>query len=239
MDYFDLIKNIQLPIHEQYKNFAEDLCAFHSWYKHLNLLKGNRFILFLNPDVAKGYNGKNPRMHYGWKTTEEYKSKYGFLDYMYDLEISKSNKRYYLSELNDDKIFLPEKIINNCSFILYPFVSTDFNAIESISYEFHQEDLKLINETSDYPCKDLVNDWSRLYNKQYEKWCDLSEEEQSRALEIENGNIKLMDVSNKVLGFIGTDRKLNQVYNILQEKEQGKIESALNHLKEILGSEIK
>jgi hypothetical protein len=90
------------PTDDRYREFAKHVSEAHSWYKHLPLLTGGRFVVFLAPDsgirglVARlegtGYQlmtppegpmftEANPRLHYSWKTSEEYRRRFGYLDY--------------------------------------------------------------------------------------------------------------------------------------------------------------
>ncbi len=97
------------PTVEQYQSFGDYLCEAHSWYKHLPLLRGRRFVVFVAPDAGIGrlvavldgptpetatgyrlltpaegpeFTDDHPRLHYGWQTTREYRSRFGYLDYM-------------------------------------------------------------------------------------------------------------------------------------------------------------
>jgi hypothetical protein len=99
------------PTPEQYRAFGDYLCKAHSWYKHLPLLGGRRFVVFIAPDAGIGrlvavlqgptpeaatgyplytlltppegpeFTDEHPRLHYGWKTTKEYRTRFGHLDY--------------------------------------------------------------------------------------------------------------------------------------------------------------
>src|SRR5438552_195223 len=83
MSYRDEIVLLPMPTEEQYTAFAHYLCYSHSWYKHLSLLKGGYFVIFLAEDAGAGYTRERARLHYTWKTTEEYRQRFGYLDYMW------------------------------------------------------------------------------------------------------------------------------------------------------------
>src|SRR5262249_50726775 len=82
------------PTPEQYRAFGEYLCEAHSWYKHLPLEGGRRFVVFVAPDAGIGrlvavmqpdgqgntigytlvtppegpeFTEEHPRLHYGWQ----------------------------------------------------------------------------------------------------------------------------------------------------------------------------
>src|SRR5436190_24183739 len=86
------------PTVEQYRAFAEYLTGAHSWYKHLPLKGGARFVVFVAPDAGMGrlvavldspdpetatsftlvtpeegpeVTEANPRRHYGWTNNAE------------------------------------------------------------------------------------------------------------------------------------------------------------------------
>ncbi len=42
------------PKRDQYRAFGDYLCEAHSWYKHLPLLYGCRFVVFVAPDAGIG-----------------------------------------------------------------------------------------------------------------------------------------------------------------------------------------
>ena len=42
------------PTPEQYREFGDYLCEAHSWYKHLPLMTGRRFVVFVAPDAGIG-----------------------------------------------------------------------------------------------------------------------------------------------------------------------------------------
>lgn len=97
------------PTPDQDRAFGEYLGHAHSWYKHLPLPDGRRFVVFVaadagigrlvavrhgsRPETATGdslvtppegpeFTDEHPRLHYGWKTTKEYRTRFGYLDYM-------------------------------------------------------------------------------------------------------------------------------------------------------------
>src|SRR5262249_50986179 len=106
MDAAPDFRSLPRPSHEQYREFAEHIGHAHSWYKHLPLLTGGQFVIFLSPDAGIGrlvariegggvqlvtppegpvFTDDNPRLHYSWTTSEEYRRRFGHLDYAYRL----------------------------------------------------------------------------------------------------------------------------------------------------------
>ncbi len=63
---------------------------------------------------------RTPALHYGWKTTKEYRTRFGYLDYM---------RRYASSGPYRDAgppVQLPIEVEQQCSFVLFPYVSYTF-----------------------------------------------------------------------------------------------------------------
>src|SRR5690242_4219022 len=69
------------PTSGQIDAFVEHVCDAHSWYKHLPLREGGEFAFFLARDAGEGYPPESPRLHHTWGTSEEYRRRFGFLDY--------------------------------------------------------------------------------------------------------------------------------------------------------------
>ena len=137
------------PTPEQYRAFCDHLCEAHSWYKHLPLLEGERFVVFVAADAGIGclvaapggvgadnvpvftlvtppegpeFTDKNPRIHHTWQTTKEYRRRFGYLDYMCGGGSGKQRDRDAGPPLQ-----LPRRLEDRCSFVLYPYVSRMFN----------------------------------------------------------------------------------------------------------------
>ena len=92
MDATPYFHSLPLPTDYQYEEFAKHVSEAHSWYKHLPLLTGGQFVVFLAPDSGIGrlvarlegtgyrletppegpvFTEANPRLHYSWKTSNE------------------------------------------------------------------------------------------------------------------------------------------------------------------------
>jgi hypothetical protein len=94
-DYRRHVRGLPRPSAEQVENFVQFVSGAHSWYKHLPLFPpGVPFHFFLDP--FSGYDhvvlpdGRltpqertetSSRFHYTWMTTEEYRRRFGHLQY--------------------------------------------------------------------------------------------------------------------------------------------------------------
>jgi len=227
MDYIDLIRTLPEPTPAQYEEFAHHLCWAHSWYKHLPLLRGAEFVVLLAPDAGDGFPDEKPRMHYSWQTTREYRQRFGYLDYMYRIDLEHP---FYLND--DNPISLPASLVERCSFTLYPFVSTDYNALEAISYDDHQEDLELIQQDPGHPNQEQILQWNRLYWEREDAGVDLTEDEWRIAsdYDIEENYVLPEVLSPNLERYLQVNAAYNDVYHALQESELTKIRQALHQL---------
>jgi hypothetical protein len=118
------IRALPLPSREQHQAFVEHLRDVHSWYKHLPLLTGGKFIVFLAPDAGEGYPSQHPHLRYG-NTVEGYRRAFGYLDYMWSVEGSSFDRDVHGGVFEPEKVVLPSNLIEQCEFTLYPYVSNE------------------------------------------------------------------------------------------------------------------
>jgi hypothetical protein len=160
------------PTPEQYRAFCDHLCQAHSWYKHLPLLTGERFVVFVAADAGIGrlvlvpvpdgpnrvadftlvtapegpeFTDKYPRLHHTWQTTREYRRRFGYLDYMCGGGSGKQRDRDAGPPLQ-----LPRRLEDRCSFVLYPYVSRLFH--RSL-YGRHDEAIERLRAGAAHPAR--------------------------------------------------------------------------------------
>jgi hypothetical protein len=160
------------PTPGQYKAFCEHLCEAHSWYKHLPLLNGGRFVVFCARDAGIGclvaapvgvgsdngpeftlvtppegpeFTDNNPRIHHTWQTTKEYRRRFGYLDYLWGgPDEPRDRDAGPLPRL-------PPRLEERCSFVLYPYVSRLFN--RSL-YRRHDEAIDRLRAGAAHPARE-------------------------------------------------------------------------------------
>ena len=169
------------PTPEQYRAFCDHLCEAHSWYKHLLLLKGERFVVFVAADAGIGclvaapvgvgadnvpvftlvtppegpeFTDKHPRIHHTWQTTKEYRRRFGHLDYMQGGGPDEPRARDAGPPLQ-----LPQRLEERCSFVLYPYVSQRF--VHSLGWR-HQEAIEQLYAGATHPAREAVLELARL-----------------------------------------------------------------------------
>lgn len=242
------------PTIDQYKAFAEHLCDAHSWYKHLPLLEGRKFVVFINlsagtgqriiipdennpetftmqiPPEGDNYTDENPRLHYAWKTTQEYRKKFGFLHYI-DYDENTDNI------LNDENIIsrLPSTLIERCSFTLYPYVSAGYFH-EAVHYECHQDAIDQIRNGFNHPCQEQVLRFKDISSVMYDLEEEMNSGEQKWVLEYNelDGEGEIEHPSTRTNMYAKLSEESNSLIKFFYQQEINKIKQALKELDEWL-----
>lgn len=241
------------PTQEQYANFGEYLCEAHSWYKHLSLLNGGRFVVFVACDSGIGrlvaklhgadpeaathcslitpaegpeFTDEHPRLHYGWKTTKEYRSRFGYLDYMW---CDRPETRYARDA--GAPVRLPAQVEERCGFILYPYVSWTFFA-ETVTTRVHKDAIAKLRAGAAHPARDRVIELANLAEAREITWNSLSEVESDWVVNTAcNVADHLGDEPTEgIRKYIELDAKAGEIADILREMETEKIRHALTEL---------
>ena len=74
-----IFDNLEVPKEKQVEEFIHHLWNVHSWYKHIPLLSGVKFAVFLSSDSGSNYPRQHPRLKYG-NNLEGYRKQFGYLD---------------------------------------------------------------------------------------------------------------------------------------------------------------
>lgn len=220
---------LPLPTEEQYEKFAQHICWAHSWYKHIPLFDGAEFIFFLSEFAGGEFSEDNPRLHYSWTTRDEYRQRFGYLDYVY--RITSTNNFY--RDYSPGFLIRPE-MPASCAVTLYPFVSNDMNAQEVLSYFIETEYIEQLRVEDSYQYRQAVLDWFNMHQKQEQLWQSLSETEEDIVMTVtEFGEVDLSNVSLNVAEYLKAQKTANKLYCDLQDGELCKIRATLNNLREL------
>lgn len=244
------------PTPEQYQTFGEYLCDAHSWYKHLPLMGGCRFVVFVaadagmgrlvavlhgdSPETATGFSlvtppegreftDAKPRLHYGWKTTREYRTRFGHLDY----SCWQAEDGSYDRDAGPP-VTLPAQLVERCEFVLYPYVSPTF--AEAVLWSVHAEALAELRSGAAHPARDEVLELARLAEALGPAWDALEEREQGWALvrHQEGEEPPPGEPSAALRRYLAIDDRVIAITESLREREAGKIRRALAALDEWL-----
>jgi hypothetical protein len=237
------------PTPDQYRTFGEYLCDAHGWYKHLPLMGGRRFVVFVAPDAgigrlvavlqesgpetATGYSlvtppegpeftDAHPRLHYGWKTTKEYRTRFGYLDY----SCWPTEDGSYARDAGP-AVSLPARLVEQCGFVLYPYVSQAFG--KALIWRVPAEALADLRSGAAHPARDEVLELARLAEALGPAWLALGERERGWVLvRHREGEEPLTgEPSDELRRYLAIDDRIHSITESLREREADKIRGAL------------
>jgi hypothetical protein len=237
------------PTSEQYREFGAYLCVAHSWYKHLPLLDGRRFVVFIAPDAGIGrllakihhdgsgaatgytlvmppegpeFTEEHPRPHYGWRTTKEYRARFGHLDYSCWPQSDGSYGRDAGPPLR-----LPARLVELSSFVLYPYVSGTF--AEAVGWSVHEDAVRQLRAGAAHPGREPVLVLADLAASERDAWSVLDKGEQEWVLLRRTEAEKPIPAGASVglRRYLEIEGRVSAVSAALRAKETEKIRRAL------------
>lgn len=225
------VLSLPWPSPEQHAAFAAHVCWAHSWYKHLPLLTGGEIVVFLAADAGEGYPDTAPRLHHGWKTTAEYRTRFGHLDYMWRLTPAARFRRDA-----GPAIRLPPDLLAAARVTLFPFASSDFNAPEACRWGIHDAAFKQLRAGTPHPAGDLLMAWWDSQTAVEELWSSLDSDEQDLAVQSRQSEsaADLVPLPQTVAAYLRSAGLADAVYAGLQHAEEAKVLGAIGGLAAIL-----
>ncbi len=218
------MKPLPKPTPEQQHNFANHVAWAHSWYKHLPLLTGGEFMIFLAADAGEGFSAESPRLHNGWHTTEEYRSQFGYLDYAWRISPDEPFAR--------DTVKLIPYTTNHSSLTLYPFVSTDFNAQETL-YLLEKDVIQALQAGQAHLFRPNILDWADAYRRYENSWYDLANEERQIVSDMETEAYDQRpqhSIPAKIRQHLETELRSHLAYTVLCETQYQTLRKAIDQL---------
>lgn len=241
-------RSLPRPADEQFDAFAKHIGEAHSWYKHLPLLTGREFVVFLAPDsgigrrVAKlteagyelitptegpAFTEANPRLHYSWKTSEEYRRRFGYLDFA-----SRGHDGTFGRDVGGP-MYLPQEIWDRCAFTLFPYVSG--GGRDSIGWA-HEESVAALRAGEANPRRDVLLEWARLYQAHDEAWQSMTDAERESVMARHRDETP--ETTPAIDRYDQIEAELEAVYyEKLRPGELAKIRSALDELRALLAGQ--
>jgi hypothetical protein len=225
------ILSLPWPSAEQQAAFTAHVCWAHSWYKHLPLLAGGEFVVFLAADAGAGYSDEAPRLHYSWKTTAEYRDRFGYLDYMY-----RQTPTDRFGRDAAPAVLLPPDLLAATRLTLFPFVSSDFNAPDACSWGIHDEGFEQLRAGIPHPMKALILEWQDSRATVDRLWGGLTREDQDVAVRLRQSQLDTSStpVPPAVAEFLRVASLADSVYAGLQRAEEAKVFGAIGNLAALL-----
>jgi hypothetical protein len=210
-------------------------------------LTGGQFIVFLAPDAGIGrlvarvegngyrlvtppegpvFTEANPRLHYSWRTTEEYRRRFGHLDYARRTSDEDTFGRDVGGPMD-----LPAEIWERCTFTLFPYVAGGDSGRDSVS-RVHQEAVERLRSGEPHPQREAVLEWARLAAAQDEAWNRLTNAEREIVLALEREGLPKPHTTAAIDRYLAIEIELEAVYyERLRPGELGKIRRALEALR--------
>jgi hypothetical protein len=240
------------PTPNQYLEFGDYLCEAHSWYKHLPLMEGRRFVVFVAPDAGIGrlvavldgpspeaatgytlvtppegpeFTDEHPRLHYGWQTTKEYRRRFGHLDY-----ISRRGPDEPYHRDAGPPLQLPEEVEERCGFVLYPYVSRTF--AQAVTWSVHEEAVKELRAGAAHPARDEVLELARVAEALDAAWSDLGGPDLDWLVARDTEGEKSMpgEPSVALHRYLGLGARAQAISDSLRSQEVRKVRRALTEL---------
>jgi hypothetical protein len=221
------VLSLPRPTDSQCDAFIAHLADVHSWYKHLPLLGGSEFIVFLDAQAGRGYPLEHPRLptsrtpegNFKPNTIEAYRSAFGHLNYLWRQSPLDSidSDGGYLFETPIVEYFLAEL----GRFTLYPYVSGEFY------WSFHKNAVTAIHNGAYHPMAELI---LRAFtaNSQLECiWGELSNTQRELTSVSDDPSLVSIPIPEPVVRY----REIKRNYhNLMNELRTPEIEKIHNHV---------
>lgn len=251
--YLDSVAALPSPSATQLDDFTNHLCNAHSWYKHIPLITGTEFVVFLAADAGAGFEDRE-RLHYGWKRSAEYRARFGHLDYCWRDD---DTARFTRDGLHPNDQPTPPELLDpelraRFGFRLYPMVSTDINALEAIHYRLHAEALDALRRGASHPYRARVLAWAARDRELDQLYSDVAADDRVRYHELRRlhesavddaeyhgeappsiltlDEVRALDPDTKLHRMLVADDALRSNYAAMAWRERAKITAALAQL---------
>ena len=211
------MRSLPWPSEAQTLEFIEHLCWAHSWYKHLPPSGAAEFVVFLAADAGAGYENRE-RMHYSWKTTDEYRKRFGHLDYAW-----RAPGQTAWDRDSAHPVAPSPHLLAVAGFRLGPACSTDGNAVEVIASLY----------AGDPTVPDGYRELCRLHAAAEAAYAELSDAEREAVVDSSDSMApqQLSVLSSSACErYLHAEREAWARYDALHEPELAKIRDAVARL---------
>jgi hypothetical protein len=214
------MRSLPEPTPDQQRRFVKHISKAHSWYKHLPLLTGGRFVVFLARDAGEGYALLHPTLPYG-NDTAGYRRAFGHLDYMR----ARDGKCFFRDM---PTVLLPEDYIEEYSFVVYPYVKNTYYAPSW----FHHEAISQLRSGVYHPERERVLEWEDVTIELIQAYRALSEEEHDIAFHPDRAPAAYTP-SKELLKYLDLNERGSALRKVLRHTEIVKIEKAVQLLHDL------
>jgi hypothetical protein len=222
------VRALPKPNSSQWQAFEKHLVTVHSWYKHLPLLSGGEFIVFLTPDAGEDYPTQHPRLPIE-NTVEGYRLAFGHLDYMWRIPPRKAFERDGHSRSTVPS--LDDELMKAGLFHLYPYISEEFY------WSVHEEAVAGIRNGAQHSQAAEILNAYEADSQLEEAWENLTDAERDTVDSIHDKDddreavLQKSLLSASILDYL----KLQDCYAKLHELELTKLKAVLSDFRHWLG----
>lgn len=187
------------PTQEQITRFCQHVANAHSWYKHLPLLTGAEFTIFLNPNAGKAYPSMHPKLPFG-NHQSGYQQAFGQLDYIWKILTESvighdgGNIESIVSLLHDTE--------KTATITLYPYIANE------IYWSIFEKEIEQLKKGFDHPDRQSILDAYHAEEALENFWEELNDADREIV-------VKLNDISPADIANINTSHELRH-YLMLQ-----------------------
>lgn len=206
---------MNIPTSEQVDEFIQHLWNVHSWYKHIPLIEGMRFYVFLNSDAGENYPLRHPELKYG-NNKSGYQKQFGELDYVYTLD----GESFYRDGGTIPSQREVESISLKSEFVLFPYVHSE------IYWSVHEDALDEIVNGRVHPHRENLSKIRRLELESIRLGEELSDDEYDYCLDVVEGDIEYdqsREISSDAYRFIRNKISQRESWLFLQKLERLKV----------------
>jgi hypothetical protein len=218
---FQEMRSLPQPTLDQQRCFVKYMSNAHSWYKHLPLLTGGRFVVFLARDAGEDYPLLHPTLPYG-NDTAGYRRAFGHLDYMYALD-----GKCFIRDM--PTVLLPENYIKEYSFVVYPYVKDTYY---EPSWFHHHEAISQLRLGAGHPERERVLEWEDVTLELFQAYRALSEEEHDVVFDPDRVPAAYIP-SKQMLKYLEVQKRGSALRKVLRHTEIAKLEKAVRLLHDL------
>lgn len=224
-----MMASLPTPSPAQFDGFARHICSAHSWYKHLPL-EGGRFVVFLAPDAGAGYPLLHPRLGPGENSTELYRERFGFLDYLWRADPSEP----FYRDGRRDSPALADWFLDRFGITLHPYASEDGVTVDALCGGHHRVGLERLKAGASHLAREQLLRMDELYAESQGLWRSFTDREREVVYSVEDEAPECLPSS--VGRFIELNASCHSIHESLQAGELAKVRHALERLREWLTS---
>lgn len=176
----------------------------------------------MTPPEGPVFTEANPRLHYSWRTSEEYRRRFGYLDYAYRTHADGTFGRDV-----GGPMYLPAEIWERCTFTLFPYVAGGYSGRDSVRWA-HKEAVERLRSGEAHPQREAVLEWARLADVQHDAWSGLTDAEREIVLALEREEAGKPKTTPAIDRYLAIEAELEVVYfDRLRPGELEKIRQSL------------